>query len=247
MKLLSNLSFPRRRESRLKGNIQRISWIPAFARMTKKGFTLMELMVSITILAVISTATVFGLRDSRANEELQTAARLLAGDIRSVETRALAGANVKVCTVVAGAKKVCEAENTSPEACVSDCAPTSPPKFGVRFSAQDSRYVIFSDVEQEDWRYTSTREASVNRSLNTLGNARVIIEEINTELGPSASVDIAAERQSGRLRINACGEVGLPDCVPTEPQTASILLRHLGTNKTATVKVSAISGRVTIE
>jgi prepilin-type N-terminal cleavage/methylation domain-containing protein len=213
----------------------------------RKGFTLMELMVSITVLMLISTATVFGLRNTRAKEELQTAARLLAGDIQSVEIRALAGANVKACTVLAGIIKVCEAENPSAEACVTDCEPTSPPRFGVIFSANDSRYSIFADTELADWRLTSSREVVASRTLNTLGSDRVALEEIETELGAIATVDIGVERQSGRVRINACGEVGLPDCAPTEPQTASILLRHLGSNQTATVKVNAVSGRVTIE
>ncbi len=207
----------------------------------------MELMVSITILMLISAATVFGLRGAREREELQTAARLLAGDIRSVETRALAGSNVKVCAVSAATVKVCEAENPSLEACVSDCAPTSPPIFGVRFSAQDSRYTLFADTESEDWRLTSARESIAPRTLNTLGSNRVVIDDITTESGQIAAVDIGIERQNGRVRINACGEVGLPDCAPTEPRTASILLRHLGTDQTVTIKVNAVSGRVTIE
>lgn len=229
-------------------------WIPPNAfggmtrgRMTMKGFTLVELLISISILALVSTIAVLGLRSTRSNEELQTAARLLAGDIRAIQTRAQAGANVKACDVAAGTRRACEAESPSVEPCVSDCSPTPPSAFGITLSNAMSRYDLFADIEQDDWRETSLREAVAVRTLGALGSNKMVIDTIQTELGPVDTVHIASERQSGRVRINACGEAGLPDCAPGEPQTVSIILRHAATNATASVKVNSVSGRIIIE
>lgn len=56
---------------------------------TYLGFTLIELIISISILTLISTAAVFSLRSTRQTEELATAARLLASDVRNVQARVL--------------------------------------------------------------------------------------------------------------------------------------------------------------
>ena len=211
------------------------------------GFTLAELMVSITILLLVSTVTVFSLGDSRNNDELMTAARLLAGDIRNVEARALAATNIKTCPTSAAASRVCEAENPSTVLCTDACVPLPPPRVGVHLDRGGSSYTVFADVHTEDWRLTNDQEIVLTRSLNPLGGGNVTIRALTTPFTSEASSDIAVGRQSGTVRIDACDDAGLPACAPKEPNTLSILLVHAKTSKTVTVDVNAFTGRVSFQ
>ena len=212
----------------------------------RKGFTLVELMVSIAILLLISTATVFSLGDTRSNDELATAARLVAGDIRNVQARALAATNIRTCTTGSGLAKVCEVENTSAIACADACTPLPPPRVGIRFDRGASNYIIFADVNVEDWRLTNDQETVLVRDLNPLGNGGVTIRSIATNVTTSAYANLAVGRQSGTMRIEACGGSGLPACAPIEPQTLTITLHHGKTGKDVTVDVNALTGRVSL-
>ncbi|MBI4139158.1 type II secretion system protein [Candidatus Uhrbacteria bacterium] len=214
--------------------------------MKRSGFTLVELLISISILTLISAATVFSLRGTRQNEELHTAARLLAGDVRNVQARALAARNVLTCDTVGGTR-VCEQENPSAEACISPCVQEPPPKFGLSIAAGASAYELFADVDVSEWRRTSDREILLQRILNPFGSDTIRVDAISTELGATASGEIAVERQNGQMRINACGEPGQPACAPSEPQSMTIRLRHQDTGKTADVEVNAITGRVSVQ
>lgn len=60
-----------------------------------RGFTLLELVVSIAILSVILTITVPFFRDFRANQELEQTAKTLVTDLRLAQSKAFAG--VKDC------------------------------------------------------------------------------------------------------------------------------------------------------
>lgn len=216
-------------------------------RLRHNGFTLVELMVSISILLLISTVTVFSLGDTRNTDELMTAARLLTGDIRNVEARAFAATNIRTCDTASGRPRICETENPSIVACTSDCVPLPPPRVGVHVERGSSGYTIFADVSEEDWRLTNDEEIVLRRDLNPLGGGNVTIRAITTSVTTQNAADIAVGRQNGTVRIDACGDVGLPVCAPTEPQTVSITLIHTKSNRMVTVDVNALTGRVSFE
>ena len=211
---------------------------------THSGFTLVELLISVAILTMISTATVFSLRSSQQREELQPAVRLLAGDIKNIQARALAGENVLTCTGTSSFNKVCEQENPSPEVCSSSCVPTPPPRFGIRLVAGQTSYTLYADVEAQDARLTSARETIVRRNLNPLGTDRVEISKVQTENGIADPNDVTVDRQNGKMRLNACGSPGFPSCAPSEPQTMTITLRHRVSNQTTLIELNALTGRV---
>ncbi|MEO5927909.1 MAG: type II secretion system protein [Patescibacteria group bacterium] len=215
--------------------------------LRRKGFTLVELMVSIAILLLISTTTVFSLGDTRNNDELMTAARLLVGDIRNVQARALAATNIRTCDTSSGQARVCETENPSVISCSSDCTPLPPPRVGVEFESGSSGYTIFADVHTEDWRLTNDEEIVLQRDMNPLGGDKVTVSAIQTTFGSLSQVNLAVGRQNGTMRIEACGDTGLPACAPKEPQTLSITLIHAKTARTVTVDVNAVTGRVSFQ
>jgi prepilin-type N-terminal cleavage/methylation domain-containing protein len=212
---------------------------------SRKGFTLVELMVSIAILMLLSTTTVFSLRVTRENDELSTAARLLSSDLRNVQARSLAARNVKTCTISGGTKRVCEDENTSAQACVDTCAAVPPPRFGVTLTTGSGKYVMFADVSTEDWRLSNAEEILLGRNLNPLDD-KVLIQTITTEFGSLSTANVGVSRQSGTMRIEACGDAGLPVCAPTEPRTLTVTLRHVASGKETTVSLNSVTGRVSI-
>lgn len=210
------------------------------------GFTLLELLISVSILTLISTATVFSLRASREREELNVAVRILSGDLRNVQARALAARNVQTCETVEG-PRVCEAENTSPQICISSCAPLPPTTFGVSLKPQSIGYTVFAEVDSkiQDWRLNDIRELLFTRDLNPLGGGRVVIESLSPskhEVLPHA--DVAFHRQNGVMRIEACGDAGMPPCGISEPSRLSITLRHVGSGATRSIELNALSGRI---
>jgi prepilin-type N-terminal cleavage/methylation domain-containing protein len=209
------------------------------------GFTLPELMISVLILMLISTTAVFSLRSAQYTEELQTAARVLSSDIRNAQARALAARNVLTCRITGNLQRVCEIENPSTVPCIEDCVPIPPSRFGVHLTAGRDRYDVFADVQNDDWRQRSIEEILLMRGLNPLGGTRVVIDRLTTELGALPAADIAIGRQSGEMRIEACGEP-LPSCAPTEPKTLGIILRHSVSGKELRVDVNAVTGRVSL-
>lgn len=213
----------------------------------RHGFTLVELMISVAILTMISITTVFSLRRTREKDELNTAVRLLTSDIKNVESRALSARNVLTCTVAGGSGRVCEPENTSPDPCVGACAAMPPPHFGMSFTGSQEAYTLFADVGTEDWRFSGPNEVLLTRSLNPLGGGKVVVSSMKTEIGNLASAAFGVGRQNGMMRIEACGDAGLPLCAPTEPKILQITLRHTVSGDTAVVEINALTGRVSVQ
>lgn len=211
---------------------------------SRSGFTLVELMISIVILTLISTATVFALRTTRANDELLTAARLLSGDIRNIQARALAARNVLQCSTADGLPRICELENTSVLPCVDACAPLPPARFGLALSTNDYGYELFADVRTADGRFSNDEELLLRRDLNPLAGKKVGIAELITENGNEDDAVIVVGRQNGTMRIDPCNDLGFPACTPTEPRTLGIVLRHTESGKELTIDVNAVTGRV---
>lgn len=211
------------------------------------GFTLIELMVSISILALISTVTVFNLRNTRQTEELATAARLLTSDIRNIQARALAANNVKICDTLAGSRRVCETENPSIVSCSGPCTPEPAARYGISFNKDSGYFDLFIDINQSDWRISSDDEILARRNLNPLGGGKVLVSVLRTDTGLLSKASMAVSRQNGIMRIDACGESGLPICQPTEPKILFVTLQHQQSGKTAIVEINAQSGRVSVE
>ena len=73
-----------------------------------RGFTMAELLVSISILIIITLAVAGDVSKSRKREELVSSARLVHNAIRDAQARAQTARSVKMCDN-AGINVVCEA------------------------------------------------------------------------------------------------------------------------------------------
>jgi len=210
---------------------------------------MVELMISITILVLIATATLFSLSSTRNTEELNTAARLLESDIRNIQARALAARDVLQCVAPDGLQSVCGSDAYATASCSGPCSASPPARFGIDIMRGAGFYDLFADVRGDDWRETNDREVMIRRQLNPLGGGNVVIIGIALPgVTPApTTADIAVTRQSGVMRINACGDTGLPLCSPIEPKTLTITLRHNKSMQYKMVEVNAVTGRVSIQ
>ncbi|MBD3281906.1 hypothetical protein GF391_04120 [Candidatus Uhrbacteria bacterium] len=205
------------------------------------GFTIIEMLIGVSIVILLATVTVFELRSARRGDELRTAARQLVGDIRAMQSRALAAKNLKTCDTGGPDKAVCEIDES---ACGGNpCEDDIPAAYGVRLESGTSTYVMFADINPSaavDYRYTDAAELFESRSILPLGSTDVVLDQIIS--GTSTSVtfaDISFMRQNGVVRM-------YDTTVPPEPTLMRFRLRHTVSNQTMEIEVNRITGRVSI-
>lgn len=110
------------------------------------GFTLIELMVSMSIFAVITGFVLVNFRQGSRTDEVRFAAQTAASVIRDAMTRGTAGATALACVAGGAVNGVCTGE---PPACAGGvCVSTVPKGWGVAFGtdAPEDSIVLFADV-----------------------------------------------------------------------------------------------------
>lgn len=207
-----------------------------------KGFTILELLISLSIIVLLATITVFELRSSRRTEELRTAARRVSADLRGMQSRALSAKNLKTCTSPTADLAVCE---FSTAVCgANPCAESIPSAYGVVFTASSYQYTMFADINPSsgvDYRYSDAGEIYLQQSILPLETDYVIVDQITADGAPVASVDISFMRQSGTVRMF---HPGVPPAA--EPSLIRIRLLHTLTGSTAEIEINRITGRISI-
>jgi len=201
-----------------------------------KAFTYTEFLVSIAILAIISTMSYYSLGNSRSKEEIKTAQRILAGDLRSLQTRALNAQNISFCTNALGLKIVCEASLVG---CTDACTPVPPAGVGGHLEKDGTSYVFYAkyDPATTDWRKTADTEVFFTRDFAKSGASNVEISAFSVGI----AADIAFQRQNSKMKINACPS----GC--TNDSTLTITLRHKKTGDTKTVTINVLTGRIVMD
>lgn len=206
----------------------------------QKAFTVIELLIGISIVVLLATITVFELRTSKRSDELKTATRQFAADLRAAQSNALAAKSVKACETAASDLAVCEFDTAS---CgVNPCEDRIPAAYGVFVTTGTSTYSIFTDINPvsgTDFRYTDSGEVYESHNLLLLGSQDVVIEQIFSSSTAVASASVSFMRQNGKVRINN-------SATPPEPAIIRFILKHTITNKTAEVQVNSVTGRISI-
>lgn len=204
------------------------------------GFTIIEMLIGISIVVLLATITVFELRSTKRTDELNTAARQLVADIRGAQSRALAAKNIDTCDTGGADKAVCA---ISEAACSGNpCEADIPAAYGVHIESGTSTYILFADINPQagiDYQYTDVKELYQTRSLLALGGEDVVIDQITSSSTSVTFADLAFMRQNGTVRFKA-------DNTPPEPPLLLIRLRHIVSNQTAEIQINRITGRVSI-
>ena len=201
----------------------------------------MEMMVSVVILGLIATTSFVSLRASRQKDELNTAVRLVAGDLRALQARALAAQNILTCMDSGTSLKiVCERSTVS---CFpSSCNPLPP--FGVGFHAVKgaTAYDLFADVDagKNDWLETDASEIFLVRDIAKSGAQNVVINDLITSVSLS-SVEVSFQRQNGSMGISGC----YAPC--SAPVALRIQLRHTQSGDVKEVALNSYTGRISIQ
>lgn len=202
-----------------------------------KGFTLVEVTLSVAIMLILAAITLGSLNQSKKGEEIKTSANQLAADLRSMQSRAFSAGEIRTCLLASNNRRiVCEEPSAI---CVTDCKGEVPSSYGVNMVRDKATYELFAELTVPNFIYDDGGELLNERSLLT-GNPNVYIEKIMTgdeESVPRASVVFM--RQNGNTRI----DIG----TGVEPNYLNIYLKHRNSEEsTAVIEINRITGRISV-
>jgi len=193
-----------------------------------RGFTLVELLVSISIIGVITGFMMANFRGGQQSAEVRLATDILVGQIRSVQTSALTGRLVSVCSGGLDDLKVCEPKSPPVECSGGTCQKRVPAGYGLRFTTENpSAYTVFYDTD-DDRRYDAGEELGDSPYVST-GATRFEGSDAGDPL------DLVFVPPFGKLYVNGSAS-GSP--------TVSITLGHQFGNMIRHVTIYRLSGKI---
>src|SRR5690349_15319328 len=110
--------------------------MPRCSRSDRAGFTLVELLVSISIIGVLTGLMLANFRGGQQAAEVRLASDIVVSQIRSMQTSSLSGRLVSACSGGSNDLAVCEAGIVPPPSCPGGtCQRRVPTGYGLHFSA----------------------------------------------------------------------------------------------------------------
>lgn len=193
-----------------------------------KGFTLVELLISISIIGVMTGMMLANFRSGQQSTELRLASDILVDQIRSVQTSSLSGRLVSVCSGGANDLKVCEPKTPAVNCPGGTCQKRVPTGYGIRFTtASANSYTIFYDADGDLQFDTGEDLASVPYISSNVVRL--------TAANAAIPLDLVYTPPYGKLYVNGS--------VPATP-IVTLTLGHQFVNKTRHVNIYALSGKV---
>lgn len=195
----------------------------------KPGFTLVELLVSLSILGVITGQMLANFRAGQRVSEVRFAAEILANQLRELQTNALTGRLGLVCAGGSQNLMVCEGGKEPPVACEGGtCEERVPAGYGIRFSdASPESFLLFIDTDG-DFRYDEGEEL---RALPYVSTGQVRFGG-STAASP---LDIVFRPPFARAYVN-----GVPDAVTS----VTVTLVHAVGPQERDVTVNLVTGKI---
>jgi prepilin-type N-terminal cleavage/methylation domain-containing protein len=216
-----------------------------------RGFTLVELMVSIAILAIISVTVTTDIAKTGQQEELFSSARIMVATLRGLQSRALSATSVLTCNN-GTINLVCDVDDTicGVESCSTKLVPFA---VGATLQTSESMVTKFAevDVALEDRREDASGCESLGEQRlaeRKSGSDAVTISSLRADSVSISVATVTFDRQDAAMRINACGTPsGAPPCGATEPTTLEITLTHSKLGRSETIRLNALTGKIAIE
>ncbi len=198
--------------------------MPLFSR--RRGFTIAELLVSLAIIGVLTGLMMANFSSGQRSSEVRFAAEILVNQLRELQTNALTGRLVRVCSGGADDKKVCESKNP-PVACTGGtCAPRVPDGYGIHFTAGSSSFLLFDDAN-------ANGVYDAGEELRTVPYVSTGLVQLSTSL-PGAPLDVVFKPPSAQILING---VAAPD-------TVTLTLTHSREPIQRHVNIYRITGKI---
>ncbi len=198
--------------------------------MTRRGFTLIEMLVSLAIFVIVTAFVTANFRAGRQSDELRIASQLAASSLRRAQSFALAGQTTTFCR--GGANDLRECLGGTDVECVGGaCVREVPHGYGVHFSTVDparQRIVFFADTNGNH----AYDDGEAIRSDAVSPGTSVVVNTVN----PSATgvLDVVFDPPNPTVYFNG----------GTATPIASVTVRHLATGQMKTVTVNALSGQI---
>lgn len=193
-----------------------------------KGFTLVELLVSISIIGVITGMMMANFRGGQQSAEVRLASDILVGQLRSVQTSALTGRLVSVCSGGTNDLDVCEPKQPIVSCTGGACQKRVPAGYGIRFSTlTPTTYMLFYDTD-DDKRYDAGEELSEAPYVSTAA----------TRFQTSSAgdpLDLVFTPPFGKLYVNGSA---------SGPTTVSVTLNHQFGSMIRHVTLYRLSGKI---
>ena len=211
------------------------------------GFSLVELLVSVAILGILASTSWVSLSRLYEQNQLYTAARALASDLRSAQAEAFNSVNVSFCDNPGSPKNVCTLNGVANTAqCVvpKTCSNLTPAAVGVQLTAGATTYNFYAkyDVSSGDSCSRGATEQIVTRSFTNEGAPHVrVLSFSSTTAGAVVNPEnVAFLRQNGTMQINACAG-------HTPGADLTVTLQNTVTARTLTVTLNAVTGRISTQ
>jgi prepilin-type N-terminal cleavage/methylation domain-containing protein len=196
-----------------------------------RGFTLIEVLISLAIFAVITGFALANFRLGGQGEELRLAAENLASAVRRAQTQAIAGQTVFACDAT---RTLCDPADAA--ACPAGvCSAIVPRGFGVRVAigeGRDRSIIQFADIDGD--KDLDAGEVTSRESVSLTPQVAVSALSVSFD----GALDIVFVPPRPRTHFSADR---FPDTV------AAITLRQSATGATRTVTVNRISGQISVE
>ncbi|MBU0648699.1 type II secretion system GspH family protein [Patescibacteria group bacterium] len=191
------------------------------------GFTLIEILISITIFAIIMVLVIANLRSGQFSSQLNLAATNLVSELRQKQNMTLAGQFTKICDDGAGN---CE-DNSDlcPEHCVSQFPLGG---YGLVFDPDAEKLIFFAN-NNEEAPYEETEKV---REVPISPTGQVKIKEINTLTEGVSHLEI--------IFAPPRGEASFSGDILADRDIITITLEHINSGEQKSITINKISGRI---
>ncbi|MBN1585051.1 prepilin-type N-terminal cleavage/methylation domain-containing protein [Candidatus Uhrbacteria bacterium] len=211
--------------------------------MDRRGFTLVELLVTMSIMAIMTTMAVANFRVSEYGDELRYAASNLAAEIRRAQTFALVSQSIYQCREAGDMNgSLCTAGEGGGCGESGRCILDTPRGgYGVRidYGTGGRTALFFADTGDEDRSGDSDhsyQEYELLRRLEFAAAGRnVSVSAVDPDGGGFLDISFSAPRPTAWFNGR------------NDSPIATVTLTHAKTGQVRTVRINGISGQVSVE
>jgi Tfp pilus assembly protein FimT len=199
----------------------------------QRGFTIIDMLVSLTIFAVVTGFLMANFRSGRTADELRIGAQNIGSAFREAQTMAMTGRTVAVCRGGSSNLKVCTlgVATTCPS---GTCANEVPRGYGLKLSVatgEASQTVIYADINGN--RAFDAGETLKSSALST--TSRVSVKALTPV--SAGLLEVVFEPPKPTVFFNG----------GTATTLATVQVQHATSGATRNVTINRVSGQVSLD